>query len=125
MSADEESPGEDGTGPDDALRDPNRAVDYLLRNAGKHAAAKATRLYLQEFRKTKKALLMGQSPGRSAAEREQYAYAHPDYLEVLAGIRAAVELEETLHWALQAAQARIDIWKTQSYNNRAQDRAMR
>lgn len=106
------------------LKDPNKAVDYILANAGKFSAAKAQRVYLEEFRKSKKALLMGQSQAKSAVEREQYAYAHEDYLGLLGGLKAAIEVEEKLRWDLIAAQARIEIWRTQSANNRSQDRSM-
>jgi hypothetical protein len=105
------------------MRDPDRAVDYIIANAGKFANAKAQRVYLEEFRKSKKALLMGQSPAKTSAEREQYAYAHEDYLALLGGLKAAVEVEEKLRWDLVAAQARVEIWRTRSANNRATDRA--
>ena len=108
-----------------ALQDPNKAVDYILANAGKFSAAKAQRVYLEEFRKSKKAILMGQSAAKSAVEREQYAYAHEDYLGLLGGLKAAIEVEEKLRWDLIAAQARIEIWRTQCANNRNQDRTMR
>ena len=108
----------------DDLREPDKAVDYIIANAGKFAAAKAQRVYLEEFRKSKKALLMAQSPARAANEREQYAYAHEDYLALLGGLKAAIEIEEKLRWDLIAAQARVEIWRTRSANNRAQDRAM-
>ncbi len=108
----------------DDLKDPNRAVDYVIANAGKFAAAKAQRVYLEEFRKSKKALLMAQSSAKSAVEREQYAYGHEDYLALLGGLKAAIEIEEKLRWDLIAAQARIEIWRTSSANNRAQDRVM-
>lgn len=107
------------------LKDPNKAVDYILANAGKHAAAKAERVYLEEFRKSKKALLMGASDEKAANAREQFAYAHPDYIQLLEGLKAAIETEERLKWDLVAAQARIEIWRTQSANNRNQDRTMR
>lgn len=106
------------------MSDPNKAVDYVLANAGKFAQAKATRVYLEEFRKSKKALLMGQSSLEAANAREQFAYSHPEYLELLHGLREAVEVEEKLKWDLIAAQARIEIWRTESANNRNQDRAM-
>lgn len=106
------------------LKDPNRAVDYIIANSGKFAAAKAQRVYLEEFRKSKKAILMGQSSAKSAVEREQYAYSHEDYLGLLGGLKAAIEIEEKLRWDLIGAQARIEIWRTQSANNRSQDRAM-
>ena len=105
--------------------DPNDAVDYVLANAGKFAAAKAQRVYLEEFRKSKKAILMAQCSDRAANAREQYAYSHPDYLTLLDGLKAAVEVEEKLKWDLIAAQARVEIWRTQSANNRQQDKVMR
>lgn len=105
------------------LRDPDKAVDYIIANAGKFAAAKAQRVYLEEFRKSKKALLMGQSHAKTVGEREQYAYSHEDYLALLGGLKAAVEVEEKLRWDLVAAQARVEIWRTKSANNRAQDRS--
>jgi hypothetical protein len=104
------------------LRDPHRAVDYVIANASKFASAKAQRVYLEEFRKSKKALLMAQSTAKTVADREAYAYAHEDYLALLGGIKAAVEVEEDLRWKLIAAQARVEIWRTASANNRAQDR---
>ena len=107
------------------MSDPNKAVDYLLANAGKFAKAKSERVYLEEFRKSKKAILMSQSTLDAANAREQYAYSHPDYLLLLDGLRAAVEVEEKLRWDLIAAQARIDIWRSQEATNRNQDRAMR
>jgi hypothetical protein len=107
----------------DDLRDPDRAVDYILANAGKFAAAKAQRVYLEEFRKSKKAILMAQSQAKTGTEREQYAYGHEDYLGLLGGLKAAVEVEEKLKWDLEAARLRVEIWRTKSANNRMQDRA--
>lgn len=107
----------------DDLREPDKAVDYIIANAGRFASAKAERVYLEEFRKSKKAILMGQCQAKTAAEREQYAYAHEDYLSLLGGLKSAVEVEEKLRWDLIAAQARVEIWRTKSANNRAQDRS--
>lgn len=107
------------------LKDPNAAVDYILANAGKFAAAKAQRVYLEEFRKSKKAILMGQSQAKAAVEREQYAYSHEDYLALLGGLKAAIEVEEKLRWDLIAAQLRVEIWRSQEASNRNQDRTMR
>jgi hypothetical protein len=109
----------------DDLRDPDRAVDYIIANAAKFAAAKAQRVYLEEFRKSKKALLMAQSQAKSAVEREQYAYGHEDYLALLGGLKAAVEVEEHLKWHLEAARIRVEIWRTKEASNRGQERATR
>ena len=48
--------------------DPNQAVDFLLKNAGLFAKAKAQRIYLEEFRKSKKALLMQEAFMAGVAE---------------------------------------------------------
>jgi hypothetical protein len=109
----------------DEIRDPNKAVDFIVANAGKFAAAKAKRVYLEEFRKSKKAILMAQSTAKTIGEREQYAYAHEDYLGLLGGLQAAVEIEELLKWQLEAARIRVDIWRSQEASNRTQDRATR
>lgn len=105
------------------MSDPHKAVDYIIKNAGKFAKAKANRVYLEEFRKSKKALLMGQSSHEAANAREQYAYAHEEYIELLKAMQTAIEVEEKLRWDLIAAQARIDIWRTEQANNRFQDKA--
>jgi len=105
--------------------DPHKAIDFLLKNAEKYAHAKAQRVYLEEFRKSKKALLMNQCDEKAANAREQYAYSHPEYLEVIEGYRAAVEVEETLKWQLIGAQLRVEVYRTQEASNRAMDRTMR
>jgi hypothetical protein len=113
----------EGGGMNEDLREPHKAVDYVIANAGKFAHAKANRVYIENFMRSKKALLMNQSDAKTVADREAYAYAHPDYIQLTEGLRAAVEVEEDLRWKLIAAQARVEIWRTASANNRAQDRA--
>jgi hypothetical protein len=105
--------------------DPNKAIDYIIKEAPRFAAAKAQRVYLEEFRKSKKALLMNESPEKAANAREQYAYSHPDYIGVLDGIRAAIEIEESLKWELIGAQLRVEVWRSQEASNRGQDRSTR
>lgn len=109
----------------DRVTDPNVAVDFIIKKAGEFAKAKARRVFLDEFRKSKKALLMAQSDAPAANAREQYAYAHPEYVELLQGLQAAVEVEEELRWQLEAARLRIETWRTEQANNRTQDRTMR
>tara|TARA_R110000868_G_scaffold236841_1_gene490887 strand:+ start:295 stop:615 length:321 start_codon:yes stop_codon:yes gene_type:complete len=103
---------------------PHKAVDYIIENAGKFAAAKANRVWIEEFRKSKKALLMKDSKEKTNAGQERDAYAHPEYVALLDGLKAAVEIEETIKWEMIAAQARIDIWRSEQANNRNQDRSM-
>lgn len=105
--------------------DPQAAVDYMLKTAPRFAKARAERLHLEEYRKSKKALLMKDSDGKTVSEREADAYGHPDYLEVLDGYKVAVEAEETLRWKLKAAELQVEIWRSQEASNRAEGRAVR
>ena len=102
---------------------PLDAIEFIYRESPLYAKAKADRVYLEQFRKSKKAILMGQCTEKAAVAREQYAYAHEEYVALLAGLREAVEIEETLRWRLVAAQAKVEIWRTESANNRNMDRA--
>ena len=100
---------------------PHTAVDFILKNAAQYAKAKSNRIYLEEFRKTKKALLMKDAltKGIEAANaQEREAYADAEYQELLKGLAEAIEIEETLKWKMEAARMRIEIWKTEEYSNR-------
>jgi len=102
--------------------DPQKAVDFIRDHGAKLAHAKATRIYLEEFRKSKKALLMKQSLETAVNAQERDAYSHPEYLQLLNDLRAAVEAEEALKWHMVAAEARIEVYRTVSANNRALDK---
>jgi hypothetical protein len=103
--------------------DPNAAVDYLIEVAPKYAQAKAERVYLEEFRKSKKALLMQAHGDKPIGAQEREAYAHPEYIGLLGAIQVAVEREENLKWMMTAAQTRVEVWRSQESTARAQDRA--
>lgn len=98
-----------------------KVVEFILKTAGPYSKAKSERLYLEEFRKSKKALLMQEALFKgveaiSAQERD--AYAHPDYKKLLDGLKEAVETEEKLKWQLVAAQIKVDLYRTESANAR-------
>lgn len=103
---------------------PNKAIQYIIDTAPLFAQAKANRVYLEEARKSIKAKLMNSSPETVLGKQESYAYSHPDYLELLEGLKVAVEQEENYRWMLIAAQARIDTWKTYQFSQRAEIKAM-
>jgi len=104
-------------------RDPHKAVDHIIMHAQMFADAKAKRIFLEEFRKSQKALLMKQSLEPALGAQERDAYAHPEYIALLKGLREAVEIEEKLRWDLIAAQARVDIWRTEQANLRLEGKA--
>jgi len=103
--------------------DPQSAVDYMVKSAPVYAKARSERVYLEEFRKSKKALLMQQHSDKPIGAQEREAYAHPEYIGLLAALRVAVEAEENARWMLIAAQTRVEVWRSQEASNRATDRA--
>ena len=112
---------------DDAEINVFRALDYIRDQAPAYAKAKAERVYLEEFRKSKKALLMrsAEMAGHKAAvTQEREAYANPEYIEVLQALQAAVEVEETLRWRMVAAQARIEAWRSLESSRRIEARTI-
>jgi hypothetical protein len=105
---------------------PEEAAQQIRDRAPIYGNAKAQRVYLEEFRKSKKALLMieAHSKGFEAANaQEREAYADPAYQKLLKGLAAAIEQEETLKWEIEAARLDIEIWRTREATNRMQDRS--
>jgi hypothetical protein len=105
---------------------PEHAAQAIRDKAPAYGEAKAQRVYLEEFRKSKKALLMKDAltlgvEAANAQERE--AYAHPSYQQLIRGLAEAIEKEETLKWEIEAARLDIEIWRTREATNRMQDRA--
>jgi hypothetical protein len=98
--------------------DPHKAVDYIRDNGKVYAQAKAERIYLEEYRKSLKAILMKRSEENAVNAQEREAYSHPEYVLLLEGLRDAVKIEEQLRWEMVAAQARIEVWRSQEASNR-------
>jgi hypothetical protein len=99
-----------------------RALDYMRNHSSDYAKAKAERIYLEQYRKTKKAVLVQQARG-TVQERESFAYGHPDYVELLEGLKVAVENEEKFRWMIESARVKVEVWRTQQANSRRIDRA--
>ncbi len=104
------------------------AVKYLYTHGQLYAEAKAHRVHIEEFRKSQKALLMkaaiAEKKASSSAAAEMEAYAHPTYIALLEGLKAATEREEGFRWGLISAQARIEVWRSTEASNRVMDRAV-
>ena len=91
---------------------PFKALDFIRDNAEAYAQAKANLLYLTEYRKTKKALLMIESDAKTESAKESYAYAHEEYIEHLKALAVAVQESERLRWLMVGAEAKISVWQT-------------
>jgi len=108
------------------LIDPQKSVDYMVAKAGEYAQAEANKVYMEEMRKTVKAEMMVEAEAlghKTAAMQEREAYSSKRYKTHLESLRTAVEERERLRWMLIAAQARIEVWRSQEASNRHIERA--
>jgi hypothetical protein len=101
--------------------DPVRAVEYIMKHSAEFAKAKAERVYIENYLRSKKSLIMAKSSAKSVAAAEVDAYADLEYIGLLEGLKEAVEAEEKLKWMLTAAQLKVEIWRSQEATNRAID----
>lgn len=100
---------------------PDQATQAIREKAPLYGEAKGQRIYLEEFRKSLKALLMkdAMAMGIEAANaQEREAYSDPQYKSLLKGLAAAIEKEETLKWEIEAARLDVEIWRTKQANER-------
>ena len=85
------------------------------------AEATANRVYLTEFRKSKKAILMKASDQKlSAVAQEREAYAHPEYQELLKGLQAATEHEVLTRHKLKIIEMKFEAWRSKKATARAE-----
>ena len=104
--------------------DPNDAIEFIYKTAPDYAKAKGELAQLETFKHSLKAIKMAQAEGSSIAAKEMEAYRSPEYQELCKDIGAATEQAEKLKWQLLSAQLAIEIYRTESANNRAIDKSM-
>lgn len=98
-------------------------IEELRELAKVYAPAQANRVYLTEYRKTKKSTLMKQAEVngvKAIAAQERDAYSDPEYHEVLLGLKEATQAAELARWELVIAQMGLEAWRTQQANQRAE-----
>jgi hypothetical protein len=101
---------------------PEKAIRYIQENAERYAKAKGDVAFTENYLKVIKSQQMNKSKSSSLGQREADAYASADYLQAITANKQAVEEEAHLKWMLTAAQARIEVWKTQEYSKRSEMR---
>ena len=67
---------------------------------------------------------MAESTETTMAGKEMYAKCHSEYIALLHGIKEAQEQEVTLKWQMDSAKITVEIYRTESANNRAIDKSM-
>lgn len=102
------------------------AVDYIYTHGKKYADCKSQRIYLENYTKSLIASLsigfIKDEKAKSMSQAEAMAYADISYQIHIKGLQEAVRNEETFRWGLIAAQARIEIWRSEQANARAEIR---
>lgn len=99
-----------------------RACAWLRDHAEEAAKARAERLYLEQFRKTKKAQIMKGFLSEPVSAQEREAYASEEYIELLNGMKEAIKIDEYNRFMREAAIAKIEAWRTQEANRRGMDK---
>ncbi len=96
-----------------------KAVDYLRDTAEEAAKRKAERIYLEEFRKSLKAIIMKEFVDATVSAQEREAYADPRYIGHLETMRMAIQADEKIKFTRVAAEAKIEAWRSMNANYRA------
>jgi len=109
---------------DSDVKNPELAIEYIFKHGKRYAQAKANRIYLEEYRKSLRAIIMKRSLETAVNAQEREAYSDPEYIKLLQGLKESVEIEEEIRWGLVAAQARIEVWRSMEATNRATDRSV-
>lgn len=108
---------------DSDVKNPELAIEYIFKHGKRYAKAKADRIYMEEYRKSLKAIIMKRSLEAAVNAQEREAYSDPEYLALLKGLKEAIEIEEEIRWGLVAAQARIEVWRSLESSARSQIRS--
>lgn len=88
---------------DPEMQKADDALHYLQDTAPAFAAAAGERVYLTEFRKSMKAILMAENNDRPVSVQERDAYQHPRYLKLLQALKQAeIAYQELLARRLHA-----------------------
>tara|TARA_R100001460_G_scaffold41330_5_gene76928 strand:- start:5001 stop:5324 length:324 start_codon:yes stop_codon:yes gene_type:complete len=99
--------------------DVEKSIDFLQTSALKTAQAKANRIYLDEYRKSLKAMIMKEHQELPVSAQEREAYSDARYLNHLKAIRQAVQLDEQFRFERVHHEAKIEAWRSHSANMRA------
>lgn len=100
----------------------DHAVSILADPEKRAAKARAAAEYLSDMTKVVKAKLEAQSNEKSAAARESWALAHPTYETHLEQLKLAREEDYSQRERKSAAEAIVEIWRTEQSNQRAAER---
>lgn len=91
-----------------------------------YAKAHAEADYLDEFKKSKLAMLQKKYEAlghKTTAAQEREARADAEYVALLGALKTAVEEREKLRWQLRVVETGVGVWQTMQANQRQERRA--
>jgi len=98
-----------------------RLIHEWRSSVSEYAKANADKVYLEQYRKSLKAIKESEAQEqgiKTGQERQAYAYSHPEYIELLKGLREATEKSEELRYRMKIAEERVGVWRTKQANGR-------
>lgn len=99
-----------------------RAVEYLIESAAEIAAAEADMVRAEKMLGHIEALAMRASGETSAAAQQREARASKQYRQGVDDIAEATRVYRELRAKREAAQARVEFWRSLNANQRAAER---
>ena len=94
------------------------AVDYLRDSADSCAKKRAERLYLDEYTRALKSLIMSEHLAETLGAQERFAYSDLRYRNHLEALKVAIWEDEKGRFLRDAAETKIRAWQTMSSNQR-------
>lgn len=96
------------------------ALQYLRDSAPKAAVARAQARTLEKYLGVVEAQQKAKAIGRSNAAAQDEARASPEYKEAMTAWEEAIRRDSEFTMLREAASSRIEAWRTQSSNMRAE-----
>jgi len=82
------------------------------------AKAQSDKEYLENYKHCKKAILMSECFEKTNAAKEAYAYRHPEYIEMLQGLKEATYTYVCEKLTREKLKMDVQVWQTTQANNR-------
>jgi hypothetical protein len=101
--------------------DAERRLHQMRQTAAEYARAAANRTHLDEFKKSKLAMLMKQAEAqghKTTAAQEREARADAQYIALLENLKTATEESERLRWEMELGRMGVSLYQTQAANMR-------
>lgn len=108
------------------MSDIERLLDEYRSKVGEYSKARARRTYIEEFKKSKLAILMRQADRdgfKSVNSQEREAQASDEYIELLKALEVAVEAEERLRYDMRRLEMEAEVWRTLRADERFEKKA--